>query len=192
MLTLPCRLFEEVQEPIMNNFSVTLLIVVLLHFGSYGSQGYSQFISVDSSSDLERCLCNKTWSSQCLVFSLNSSTNFTLSGGNFCQVTNNANIVEIRSNSLTEPASITCINNDIDDIRKGFIFSNSTVILHQLVVKNCGAFLNTLQDNVISNYIKTSSLFYNPFHAAAFVFVHCQINNDSSQHLLIWVCCHWY
>ena len=176
MLTLPCSLFEEVQEPIMNNFSVTLLIVVLLHFGSYGSQGYSQFISVDSSSDLERCLCNKTWSSQYLVFSLNSSTNFTLSGGNFCQVTNNANIVEIRSNSLTEPASITCINNDIDDIRKGFIFSNSTVILHQLVVKNCGAFLNTLQDNVISNYIKTSSLFYNPFHAAAFVFVHCQIN----------------
>ena len=160
-----------------------VLILLLLFISSFvcsGNKNNRQFISVNSSSDLELYLCNTTWSSEYLVFLLNSSVDFSISSGNFCEVALQSNGIVIRSSSLTEPATIRCIHNDTVDFpqpRRGFLFSNSTVILHLLVIKNCGTFLTTIQDSVITDYFKTSSLFYTRvFHAAAFVFVHCQIN----------------
>ena len=136
---------------------------------------------VNSSSDLERYLCNTTWSSQYLVFSLNSSVNFTLSLGIFCQVKSNQTTkINIYSDSPTEWATITCVHNDTTDIppqsRRGLVFFNSQVTLKQLVFKNCGTYLTTIQDATITDYLNSSTLYYTSSHAATLVFVHCQVN----------------
>ena len=136
---------------------------------------------VNSSSDLEEYLCNTTWSSQYLVFLLNSSVNFTISSGNFCQVTTHqTSRVEIRSSSPTKSATISCFHNNVSlslpKTRRGLVFFNSTVIIKQLVFKYCGTYLTTIQDATISNYLNSSSLYYTSSHAAALVFVHCQVN----------------
>ena len=135
---------------------------------------------VNSSSNLEQYLCNTTWSSQYLVFLLNSSVNFTISSGNFCQVTHKINKIEIRSNSPTKSAIITCAHNDTPGViplpRRGLFFFNTTVFLKQLELKNCGTYLTTIQDDTIIDYLNSSSLYYTSFHAGALVFVHCQIN----------------
>ena len=136
---------------------------------------------INSSSDLEQYLCNTTWSSQYLVFLLNTSTNFTILHGKFCQVTTHqTSSVEIRSNSPTKSATISCFH-EVSlshrlKSRTGLIFFNSQVILKQLVFKNCGTYLTTIQNTVITNYLNSSSLYYNSSHAAALVFVHCQVN----------------
>ena len=135
---------------------------------------------VNSSFYLEQYLCNTTWSSQYLVFSLNSSVNFTISPGEFCQVaTQQRSIIEIRSNSSTESANITCVHNDtlqtFSQPRRGLVFFNSQVTLKHLVIKNCGTYLTTIQDTAITEYLNSSSLYYTSSHAAALVFVHCQV-----------------
>ena len=136
---------------------------------------------VNSSSDLEKYLCNTTWSSQYLVFLLNSSVNFTISPGEFCQVaTQQRSIIEIRSNSSTESANIKCVYNDtrqkFPQPRRGLVFFNSQVTLKHLVIKNCGTYLTTIQDTAITEYLNSSSLYYTSSHAAVLVFVHCQVN----------------
>ena len=136
---------------------------------------------VNSSSDLEQCLCNTTWSSQYLVFLLNSSVNFTISPGEFCQVaTQQRSIIEIRSDSSTESANITCVHNDtwqtFPQPRRGLVFFKSQVTLKHLVIKNCGTYLTTIQDTAITDYLNSSSLYYTSSHAAVLVFVHCQVN----------------
>ena len=139
--------------------------------------GNNDIFQVNSSSDLEQYLCNTTWSSQYLVFSLNSSVNFTISPGEFCQVaTQQKSIIEIRSNSSTESANITCVHNDTLQHRRGVVFFNSQVTLIHLVIKNCGTYLTTIQDSTITDYLNSSSLYYTSSHAAALVFVHCQVN----------------
>ena len=136
---------------------------------------------VNSSSDLEKYLCDKTWSSQQLVLSLNSSVNFTFSRGIFCQVTSNqTSKVSICSDSLTEMATITCVHSDTSDIppqsRRGLAFFNTTVTLERLIFKDCGTYLATIQDSTMTDYLNSSSLYYTSSHAAALVFVHCQVN----------------
>ena len=136
---------------------------------------------VNLSSDLEKYLCDTTWSSQHLVLSLNSSVNFTLSRGIFCQVTSNqTSKIDIRSDSLTEWATITCVHNDILEIlpqsRRGLAFFNTTVTLERLIFKDCGTYLTTIQDSTITQYLNSSSLYYTSSHASALVFVHCQVN----------------
>ena len=62
-----------------------LLILLLLYICSFvcsGNKNNRQFISVNSSLDLELYLCNTTWSSEYLVFLLNSSVDFSISSGN--------------------------------------------------------------------------------------------------------------
>ena len=146
-----------------------------------GCSGMSNDIfPVNSSSDLEQYLCNTTWSSQYLVLLLNSSVNFTISPGKFCQVaTQQRSIIEIRSNSSTESANITCVHNDtwqtFSQPRRGLVFFNSQVTLKHLVIKNCGAYLTTIQDTAITHYLNSSSLYYTSSHAATLVFVHCQV-----------------
>ena len=135
---------------------------------------------VNSSSDLEQYLCNTTWSSQYLVLLLNSSVNFTISPGKFCQVaTQQRSIIEIRSDSSTESANITCVHNDtrqtFSQPRRGLVFFNSQVTLKHLVIKNCGTYLTTIQDTAITDYLNSSSLCYTSSHAATLVFVHCQV-----------------
>ena len=155
---------------------MTLLSAILVHL-LLVSGCISKTYHVNSSSDLEQYLCNTTWSSQHLVFLLNSSINFTISPGNFCQVT--TRMIEIRSDSSTELAAIACAHNDTPGIlsqkRRGFVFSNSKVTLVRLIFKNCGAYLTTIQDTVITHNLNSSSLHYNSSHAAALVFVHCQV-----------------
>ena len=136
---------------------------------------------VNSSSDLEQYLCNTTWSSQYLVFSLKSSVNFNISPGEFCQVaTQQRSIIEIRSDSSTESATITCVHNDtrktFSHPRRGLLFFNSQITLKHLVIKNCGTYLTTIQDTAITDYLNSSSLYYTSSHAATLVFVHCQVN----------------
>ena len=141
----------------------------------------NDIFQVNSSSDLEQYLCNTTWSSQYLVFSLNSSVNFTISPGEFCQVaTQQRSIIEIRSDSFTESANITCVHNNtwqtFSHPRRGLLFFNSQVTLKHLVIKNCGTYLTTIQDSTITDYLNGSSLYYTSSHAAVLVFVHCQVN----------------
>ena len=136
---------------------------------------------VNSSSDLEQYLCNTTWSSQHLVFSLNSSVDFTLSHGIFCQVTSNqTNKIDIYSDSPTEWAIIKCVHNDTSEIprqsRRGLAFFNITVTLERLIFNDCGTYLTTIQDATITDYLNSSSLYYTSFHAATLIFVHCQVN----------------
>ena len=146
-----------------------------------GCSGKSNHIfPVNSSFDLEQYLCNTTWSSQYLVFLLNSSVNFAISPGEFCQVaTQQRSIIEIRSDSSTESANITCVHNDtrqtFPQSRRGLVFFNSQVTLKHLVIKNCGTYLTTIQDTAITDYLNSSSLYYTSSHAAALVFVHCQV-----------------
>ena len=62
-----------------------LLILLLLYISSFvcsGNKNNRQFISVNSSLDLELYLCNTTWSFEYLVFLLNSSVDFSISSGN--------------------------------------------------------------------------------------------------------------
>ena len=147
-----------------------------------GCSGMSNDIfPVNSSSDLEQYLCNTTWSSQYLVLLLNSSVNFTISPGKFCQVaTQQRSIIEIRSNSSTESANITCVHNDtwqtFSQPRRGLVFFNSQVTLKHLVIKNCGTYLTTIQDTAITDYLNSSSLYFTSSHAATLVFVHCQVD----------------
>ena len=136
---------------------------------------------VNSSSDLEQYLCNTTWSSQYLVFLLNSSVNFIISPGEFCLVaTQQRSIIEIRSDTSTESATITCFHNDTQQTfqhqRRGLVFFNSQVTFKHLVINNCGTYLTTIQDSTITDYLNSSSLYYTSSHAAALVFVHCQVN----------------
>ena len=143
--------------------------------------GNNDIFPVNSSSDLEQYLCNTTWSSQYLVFLLNSSVNFTISPSEFCQVaTQQSSIIEILSDSSTESANITCVHNDtwqtFSQPKRGLVFFNSQVTLKHLVIKNCGTYLTTIQDIAITDYLNSSSLYYTSSHAAALVFVHCQVN----------------
>ena len=114
---------------------------------------------------------------RCLLILLNSSVNFTLYPGNFCQVT--THMIEIRSNSSTELAAITCVHDDKPGIfsqkRRGVVFANSKVTLVRLVFKNCGAYLTTIQDTVITHNLNSSSLHYTSSQAATLVFVYCQV-----------------
>ena len=164
--------------------SVLLQLSFCLHlFNSYCicTRDSNNIHYVNSSTDLEQYLCNTTWSSQYLVFLLNSSVNFTISSGNFCQVTSHqTSRVEIRSNSPTKSATISCFHNDVSlsllKPKRGLVFFNSTVTFKRLVFKNCGTYLTTIQDTVITSYLNSSSLYYTSSHAAAIIFVHCQIN----------------
>ena len=163
--------------------SMTLLMqsfLALLFISSYCSGISNNTYHVNSSSDLEQYLCNTTWSSQYLVFLLNSSINFTISSGNFCQVTHQISTVMIQSDSPTKSATITCLHNDTAGVipkpRRGFLFFTSHVMLERLVFKNCGTHLTTIQDTMITNYLNRSALYYTLSHAAALVFVHCQVN----------------
>ena len=156
------------------------LFLPLLLISSYCIGDSNNTYHVNSSSDLEQYLCNTTWFSQYLVFLLNSSINFTISSGNFCQVTHQISRIEIRSDSPTKSAIITCAHNDTGGViplpRRGIVFFKSTVILRQLVFMNCGTYLTTIQDTKITNYLNSSSLYYTSSHAAALVFVHCQVD----------------
>ena len=161
------------------------LLSILFSFLMPCSGKSNHIFPVNSSSDLEQYLCNTTWSSQYLVFLLNSSVNFTISPGEFCEVaTQQRSIIEIRSDSSTsESANITCIYNDtlqtFQHQRRGLLFFNSQVTLKHLVIKNCGTYLTTIQDTAITDYLNSSSLYYTSSHAAVLVFVHCQVNITS-------------
>ena len=150
-----------------------------LFFNSYCSGDSNNTYHINSSFDLEQYLCNTTWSSQYIVFLLNSSVIFTISSGNFCQVSYDTGRIEIRSDSSTESAIIRCNNNNLPDAiqqpTRGLIFFNTTVILQQLVFKNCGAYLTTIQNDTITEYLNSSSLYYTSSHAAVLAFVHCQV-----------------
>ena len=165
---------------VLHTTTLMLSFLSLLLFNIYCSGGTSNTYYVNSSFDLEQYLCNTSWSSQYLVLLLNSSVIFTIPSGNFCQVSYETGRIEIRSDSSTESAIIRCNKNDTLDtnqqIRRGLIFFNSTVILQQLVFKNCGTYLTTIQNETITDYLNSSSLYYTSSHAAALVFVHCQIN----------------
>ena len=155
------------------------LSLCLLLFMSYGTctADRNQTYHVNSSTDLEEYLCNTTWSSQFLVFLLNSSINFTISPGNFCQVTQQATSIKIVSNSPTQSANISCVYKNITELpRRGLVFFNTSITLERLVFKNCGTYLTTIQDDTITDYLNSSSLYYTSSHAAALVFVHCQVN----------------
>ena len=165
----------------MMSLKIAKLFLSLLFFTSFCSENSNNIYYVNSSSDLEQYLCNTTWSSQYLVFLLNSSVNFTISCGNFCQVTTHkTSRIEIRSNSPTKSANISCFYKDVSlslpKPRRGLIFFNTTITIERLVFKNCGTYLTTIQDPVISDYLNSSSLYYTSSHAAALVFVHCQVN----------------
>ena len=156
------------------------ILSILFSFLIPCSGNSNHIFPVNSSSDLEQYLCNTTWSSQYLVFLLNSSVNF-ISPGEFCQVaTQQGSIIEIRSDSYTEMANITCIHNDtlqtFQRPRRGLVFFNSQVTLKHLVINNCGTYLTTIQDTTITDYLNSSSLYYTSSHAAVLVFVHCQVN----------------
>ena len=110
-------------------------------------------------------MCNATWSSQYLVFLLNSSVNFTISSDEICQVaTQQRSIIEIHSDSCIQLANITCVYNDtlqtFQRPRRGLIFFNSQVTLTQLVIKNCGTYLTTIQDSTITDYLNSSPLYF--------------------------------
>ena len=155
-----------------------LSFLCLLLFSCFCSGDSNNTYHVNSSSDLEQYLCNTTWSSQHLVFLLNSSVIFTIPSGNFCQVSYDTGRIEIRSDSYTKSAIIRCNNlqEAIQQPKRGLVFFNATVILQQLVFKNCGTYLATIQNDTITEYLNSSSLYYTTSHAAALVFVHCQIN----------------
>ena len=162
------------------NTTLMLSYLFILIFSGYSNEDSVITYHVNSSSDLEQYLCNTTWSFQYLVLLLNSSINFTISSGNFCQVYYETGRINISSDSYTESAIITCNNNDtldaIQQPRRGLIFFNTTVILQQLIFKNCGTYLTTIQDIMITDYLNSSSLYYPSSFAAALVFVHCQVN----------------
>ena len=156
---------------------LTLLSLSLLLCSSYCTEYNNHTYYVSSSSDLEQYLCNTLWSSQYLVFLLNSSVNFTISSGNFCQVSHKTSKIKIQSDSLTESAIILCANNGIPPKpRRGLVFFNTSVTLDRLVFYDCGTLLSTIQDATIIDYFNSSSLYYTSSHAAALVFVHCQVN----------------
>ena len=162
------------QMTVLLQLSLCLLLVM-----SYGicTADRNQTYHVNSSTDLEEYLCNTTWSSQYLVFLLNSSITFTISPGNFCQVTSQATSIKVRSNSPTQPAIILCIYKDSTELpRRGLVFFNTSITLERLVFKNCGTYLTTIQNTTITDYLNSSSLYYASSHAAALVFVHCQVN----------------
>ena len=164
------------KSTVLLQFSLCLLL-----FKSYGTctEDRNQTYQVNSSTDLELYLCNTTWSSQYLVFLLNSSVKFTISPGNFCQMNSQATSTSIKicSDSPTQSAIISCTyENNTELHRRGLIFFNTSITLERLVFKNCGTYLTTIQDLVISDYLNSSSVYYTSSHAAALVFVHCQVN----------------
>ena len=152
----------------------------LLLFSSHCYGHTKSVCNVSSSLDFERYLCNNTWSSHCHVFSLNSSVEFNIPPGNFCQVAQQTGEVKIHSDSGTDFAFITCLEDDkpgsLPQPRRGLVFFNSHVTLERLVFKNCGTHLTTIPDGSIIDYLNSSSLYYTSSHAAALVFVNCEVN----------------
>ena len=118
-----------------------------------------------------------------LKFSLSSSVNFTISPGNFCQVTTQLQKpgrIEICSDSPTKPTIITCVHDDkqqiLVELRRGFVFFNYQVTLKRLVFKNCGTYLTTIKNITITDYLNSLTLYYTSYHGANLVFVHCQVS----------------
>ena len=156
--------------------ALTLLSLSLLLCSSYCTEYNNHTYYISSSSDLEQYLCNTLWSSRYLVFLLNSSVNFTISSGNFCQVSHKISKIKIQSDSLTESAIILCANNGIPPkSRRGLVFFNTSVTLDRLVFYNCGTYLSSIQNATIIDYLNSSSLYYPSSYAATLVFVHCQV-----------------
>ena len=179
--TTTTSILKELIPAIFSSFKLFKMLLLLTILVLFFLVNCSETYHVNSSSDLEKYLCDKTWSSQQFVLSLNSSVNFTLSSGTFCQMTSNqTSNIDIRSDSLTEWAIITCIYNDSSNIRpqsrRGLAFFNTTVTLERLIFKDCGTYLTTIQDSTITDYLNSSSLYYSSSHAAVLVFVHCQVN----------------
>ena len=117
---------------------------------------------VNSFSKLQQCMCNKTLSSQYLVFLLNSSVNFTISSGEICQVAaQERGIIEICSDSCTQLTNTTCDTLQIFQCpRPGLMFFYSQVTLKHLVIKNSGTYLTTIQDSTITDYLNSSPLYF--------------------------------
>ena len=93
---------------------------------------------------------------------------------------NQTSKIDIHSDSYTEWATITCVHNDTSKIhpqsRRGLAFFNTTVSLERLIFKDCGTYLTAIRDSRITHYLHSSSLHYTSSHAAALIFVHCQVN----------------
>ena len=75
----------------------------------------------------------------------------------------------ICSDSPTEWPTITCVYNDTSEVflqsRRGLAFFNTSLTLEHLIFKDCGTYLTTIQDDTITEYLNSSSLYYRSSHA---------------------------
>ena len=101
------------------------------------------------------------------VVSLNNFVNFTISSGNFCQVTTyQTSRNEIYSGFIPSQISYykmcsQCVQHIrcSSTIGKCLAFFNSTVTLKEMVFKKCCTHLTTIQDTIITEYLISSSLY---------------------------------
>ena len=148
-----------------------LLIVIVLSSCNISSEA----IFINTSWECEQYLCNHKYFNEKIL--LDSSVVYSITINSFCFGMNKVDIT-IRS-STNSPAVISCGSSayydDIPVPKLGLAFISSLVTLQGLTFINCGAYLNTLPDDVIDifNY---SSLYYSSTHAAALLFLHCTVN----------------
>ncbi len=123
---------------------------------------------INSSDTLVQQLCHTTNSTNHKLLVLNSSIEYDLSSySGFC-VVRNANITITTDNN--EAVNIFCASDSIVHPTAGIAFINSTVLIENLIVTNCGAELKSLP-NSITNIFNSSSFYYPLHYAAASLFI---------------------
>ena len=150
----------------IHSFSIFILQIVLTCATSFSE-------IINSSDTLVQQLCNITNSSNnSRLLILNSSIEYDLSSYNGFCVVRNANITI--TTDKNEVVNIFCASDSIIQPTAGIVFINSTVLIENLIVKNCGAALKSLPNSITS--IFNSSSFYYPMHyAAASLFIQSMV-----------------
>ena len=155
----------------MSVILTTLLILLAL----LNSPFYSAAVFVNSSQQLEWYLCNSRHGD--LLLELKSESDYSLNHTGAACLVNSGNSITLKSNSKSS-AVIKCTCGDHDEEAKTtqiLAFFNSTVRIERIVFENCGTSLSNVPDDVIE-YLNSSSLYYTSSHAAALVFVHCEVS----------------
>ena len=133
----------------------------------------SEVVFINTSREFEYFMCNNTYSHPTICLVLNSSVMYNITTNTFCLMSTVD--ITIRS-STNSPAVISCTHAmEIPFPTLGLAFINSFVTLQGVTFINCGAYLNTLPDNIIDTF-NSSSLYYNSTHAAALLFIQCTVH----------------
>ena len=135
----------------------------------------AESVHINSSKALEENLCHRSNVCGNISIELDSSVKYSMRVGEFCLLNsycdNSSITIHTNDNKL---AVINCASG-IHRPTAGIAFINLNVIIKKLRFINCGTYLNKIPRNIVNTF-NTSSLYYTSNHAAALLFVNCNLD----------------